>query len=342
MAPVAAIRVSASAGVSHVTLCVRSLDQPKYSAQKHSISYLVPALFTRGSATHFVEAAHGVRANLPPTHCPNCPPTHACSPAVHAELADRPANFLLSACASFPFCSVKAARAETSRLAAPVRPPVAPVAAIRDSASAWVSHVTLFVAGASQSKREIFSEREREREKGTYLVPALFTRGSATHCVEAAHGVRANLPLTHCPNFPPTHACSPAVHAESADRPANFLLSACASFPFCSVNAARAETSRLPAPVRPPVAPVAAIRACASAGVSHVTLYVSSKSPDQPNLIWGAGHIVRLPRSSFVYKGKRDALRRGSTWREGKLAIDALPQLSADARLLACRARRVR
>lgn len=77
---------------------------------------------------------------------------------------------------------------------------------------------------------------------GAYLVPGLFTRGSAKHSSEAAHGVSWNLPPTHCANWPWTHADSPDVHDEDAVRLWNFLLSACASFPFCSVNAARRST----------------------------------------------------------------------------------------------------
>lgn len=53
----------------------------------------------------------------------------------------------------------------------PSIPPVAPVAAILDSASAWVSQVI--------------------------LVPALFTSGSAKHCVDAAQAVTCQAPPEH-------------------------------------------------------------------------------------------------------------------------------------------------
>jgi hypothetical protein len=71
-----------------------------------------------------------------------------------------------------------------------------------------------------------------------YLVPGLFTSGSATHCSVDAHGARTNFPLTHCASWPCTHACSPEVHDEPAVRLWNFRFSACASWPFCSVNGA--------------------------------------------------------------------------------------------------------
>jgi hypothetical protein len=80
-----------------------------------------------------------------------------------------------------------------------------------------------------------------------YLVPGLLTSGSATHCSEAAQGVSWNLPPTHCANWPLTHADSPDVHGDDAVRLWNFTFSACASFPFCSVNAARRSIGAGPA-----------------------------------------------------------------------------------------------
>jgi len=76
-----------------------------------------------------------------------------------------------------------------------------------------------------------------------YLVPGLFTRGSTTHCSPPAHDESTNLPPMHCPSLPFTHAWSPALHGEAGVRLWNFLLSACASLPFCSVNAARLSTT---------------------------------------------------------------------------------------------------
>jgi len=111
---------------------------------------------------------------------------------------------------------------------------VAPVFVIRASASVLVSHVVLCPKNNISKKDAGLVEYG-----GAYLVPGLFTRGSATHCCVAAQGVSWNLPLTHCANWSSTHADSPDVHGESAVRFRNFWLSACASFPFCSVNAAR-------------------------------------------------------------------------------------------------------
>ncbi len=226
-------------------------------------AYLVPGLLSRGSAKHWSGAAHGVSWKVLPTHCANWPWTHACSPSVHGELAVRPWNCLFNACASSPFCSVNAARR--------VRPPVAPVAAMRASASAWVSHVVLCPNIQSQKGGSMppVTRMGRERRVAglrecTYLVPGLLSRGSAKHWRGAEHGVSWKVPPTHCANWPWTHACSPFVHGELAVRPWNFWFNACASFPFCSENAARR--------VRPPVAPMPAIRASASAWVSHAVL----------------------------------------------------------------------
>jgi hypothetical protein len=67
----------------------------------------------------------------------------------------------------------------------PVNPPVAPVAAIRASASSWVSH--------------------------PMLVPALFTSGRAKQEVPAAHCWRDQVPATHCAKEPEMHAWSPSM-----------------------------------------------------------------------------------------------------------------------------------
>ncbi len=67
-------------------------------------------------------------------------------------------------------------------------------------------------------------------------VPAELTSGSATHCKDAAQGVTANLPPTHCAKPPLTHAFSPSVHADDAVSAANFLLSACAAWPLESAK----------------------------------------------------------------------------------------------------------
>ena len=150
---------------------------------------LVPALLTSGSAKHLVPPAHGVTANLPPTHCANPPSTHACLPSAHEESALRPANSALRFWASLPFWSVKGlapggaaaggcsadlggagagagadlagagegAGGALSTLLSPFpwTPPVAPVAAMRASASCCVVQAI--------------------------LVPALLTRGRAKH-----------------------------------------------------------------------------------------------------------------------------------------------------------------
>ena len=96
--------------------------------------------------------------------------------------------------------------------------------------------------GASQPQCHQHAVAVQHVVHGAYLVPGLFTRGSAKHSSEAAHGASWNLLPTHCANWPWTHADSPDVHDEDAVRLWNFLLSACASFPFCSVNAARRST----------------------------------------------------------------------------------------------------
>ena len=65
------------------------------------------------------------------------------------------------------------------------------------------------------------------------------TKGNATHVKPPAHGKLTNCPFTHCANAPWMHAFSPAVQPDVALSVANFAFSACASKPFCSVNAAR-------------------------------------------------------------------------------------------------------
>ena len=122
-------------------------------------------------------------------------------------------------------------RCSTAR---PSRPPVAPVAAIRAWASCSVSQVTLYHINVSA-----FLSLRTHLHRHAYLVPGLFTRGSATHCSVAAQGEMENVPPTHCASFPPTHAVSPVVHEELAVRVWNWRLRACASCPFLSVNAAR-------------------------------------------------------------------------------------------------------
>ena len=76
-------------------------------------------------------------------------------------------------------------------------PPVAPVLAMRSSASAWVVHVT--------------------------LVPAELTSGNAKQPrpASALHDVRTNDPATHCANAPFTHATSFVVHEDDALSVAN-------------------------------------------------------------------------------------------------------------------------
>src|SRR6266702_1048494 len=157
-----------------------------------------------------------------------------------------------------------ASRSSIPRL--PNRPPFAPVAPIRVAASCGVSHVMLRQTITVQPHKPNDPQVEH-----TYLVPGLLTRGSATHCNEEAHEERANLSPTHCASWPLTHAVSPVEHVELVVSPWNLRLRACASRPFWSVNAARRSTlARLPN--KPPLAPVAPIRASASSGVSHVTL----------------------------------------------------------------------
>ena len=71
----------------------------------------------------------------------------------------------------------------------PSTPPVAPVAAMRASASACVVHAI--------------------------DVPAEFTSGSAKHCVPPAQPVATNAPPTHWAKPPATHAFSPAARKVS-------------------------------------------------------------------------------------------------------------------------------
>lgn len=53
------------------------------------------------------------------------------------------------------------------------------------------------------------------------LVPGELTKGSATHDKPPAHGVKANLPATHCAKLPFTHALWPSAQGESAVKVAN-------------------------------------------------------------------------------------------------------------------------
>jgi len=76
-APVAAIRVSASASVVHATE--------------------VPALFTRGKDLQTVPAPHGVTTNAPLTHWAKASPTQATSFSVQEEPSVNDANFAFSA-----------------------------------------------------------------------------------------------------------------------------------------------------------------------------------------------------------------------------------------------------
>ena len=96
-----------------------------------------------------------------------------------------------------------------------------------------------------QSQRSAFPLPTIDPHNTTYLVPALLTRGSATHCSVAEHGESSNLLPTHCASWPLTHAVSPDVHGELAVSPLNCWLSFCASSPFWSVNAARRSTLSL-------------------------------------------------------------------------------------------------
>ena len=96
----------------------------------------------------------------------------------------------------------------------PLRLPVAPVAAMRATASAMVSQVVL----------EVDSQlvlRNRAEEYSTDLVPGELTNGSATQDSPPAHGVKANLPATHCAKLPFTHAFWPSVQGASAVNVAN-------------------------------------------------------------------------------------------------------------------------
>lgn len=193
MAPVAAIRASASSVV------VQAID--------------VPRLFTSGKAAQVRVAAQPVETKLPLTHCAKPPSMHALSPALQDELALSPANLRFSACASWPLASAKgfalgsaagagagagagaagllsvfAAGAATGVAGAavplPLMPPVAPVAAMRASASASVVHVS--------------------------DVPSLLTSGRARHWVPLPQDTMANLPLTHCAKPPAMQAWSPS------------------------------------------------------------------------------------------------------------------------------------
>jgi hypothetical protein len=73
-------------------------------------TYLVPSLFTSGSAKHFRPAAKGVVTNFLPTHRASWPCTHACSPDVQGDLVVRFWKPQFNACASWPFGNVNAAR----------------------------------------------------------------------------------------------------------------------------------------------------------------------------------------------------------------------------------------
>lgn len=115
----------------------------------------------------------------------------------------------------------------------PVRPPVAPVAAMRVAASAVVSQVMLW----PESARLLCHNNDGI----AHLVPAELTSGSATHVNPPLHGVTTNFPLAHCAKLPCTHATSPEVHDEEGVRVLNLAFSFCASRPFCFVNDARAE-----------------------------------------------------------------------------------------------------
>jgi len=186
VAPVAAIRASASASVEQ--------------------AMLVPALLTKGNAKDSVGAKHPETRNSPPTHCAKPPLTHACSPSWHGEFALRVANLAFNAWASWSFWRVKGLASAggeaggcgadlggasldvgagadvdagagagsglwTLLLPTPLTPPVAPVAEIRASASCCVVQVI--------------------------LVPSLSTRWSAKHLRPAGHPLSTNRPRTH-------------------------------------------------------------------------------------------------------------------------------------------------
>lgn len=105
----------------------------------------------------------------------------------------------------------------------PVKPPWAPVRAIRATASASVVHVT--------------------------LVPGLLTSGRAAHVRPAAvlHGVSTNAPLTHWAKLPFTHATSPAEQEDVEESSANLALSSWASIPFCKAKEDEVEDEELEA-----------------------------------------------------------------------------------------------
>ena len=94
----------------------------------------------------------------------------------------------------------------------PVRPPVAPVAAILWTASASVTQVM--------------------------LVPALLTRGRAAQVtpLDAPQSSRTKEPPTHCAKELPTQAFCPAVHELLAVSVANSAFSFWAACPFASAK----------------------------------------------------------------------------------------------------------
>jgi len=117
-----------------------------------------------------------------------------------------------------------------SKVHAPVNPPVAPVACMREVASDCVVH--------------------------EMVVPAWLTRGRAKHWVPAAHGVVVNLPLTHWAKLLSTQAWSPSWQDEEFVRDANLALSACASWPFVNW--------KLPVAIAPSAVAVAVVLALES------------------------------------------------------------------------------
>lgn len=76
-------------------------------------------------------------------------------------------------------------------------------------------------------------------------MPGERTKGSAKQVKPVLQGKVTNLPATHCAKPPLTHAFSPSWHAEFALSDWNFLFNACASLPFCNVNAARLRNFEL-------------------------------------------------------------------------------------------------